>query len=280
MNKLTVIATYWNEIEWIGYSLKQIEKLDPSYVIIMDGNFDKSVPNYSTDGTREHIEAFIKSKPNYVLKKVSRYSKLWGLYNYFFKSPGSRLNFIYPWRLFSVAKWLFSLNTYRLNQCLNFNECLKLSPYKEPGNWLITIDADQFYSDYFFEEFRRKMNNQGIKLISAVEKTFPFDHRNYTEQYEKRTYNNMPHRIDHNSEFYPTRHLVRTNFWGKKLYNTDKKSIFDVGEYFHYKFRKDPGRLKAGYRLGDRSEPDSKRYGALLPFHGEHPLIVRDKFND
>ena len=60
MNNIVLFATYWNEIEWIKSSLDQILKIDPIEIIICDGNFDPTTPNYSTDGTREIIEKFVK----------------------------------------------------------------------------------------------------------------------------------------------------------------------------------------------------------------------------
>ena len=49
MNNIILMATYWNEAEFVKASLEQIDKIDPIEVIICDGCFDPKQPLNSTD---------------------------------------------------------------------------------------------------------------------------------------------------------------------------------------------------------------------------------------
>ena len=62
MSRLLLLATYWNEKDWIDLSLEQIDRIDPDEVIICDGCFDSRRENRSTDGTREKIADFVRRR--------------------------------------------------------------------------------------------------------------------------------------------------------------------------------------------------------------------------
>lgn len=279
-DKLTVIATYWNEIEWVEYSLRQIEMLDPDFVVLMDGNFDPSFPISSSDGTRDKLLEFVANHENSIFWSVERLDYPRASVDYLFNLFNRPIAWLYPWRFCSSFSWMWRLNIYRLNQCINFSKALLASPFSEPGNWLMTVDADQYYSDDFYNIFSNCRDDRSIWLVSGNELTFLNDHKYFTRQHESRIYNNMPHRIFADTEFYPTRHLIRSSFFKYKLYNEFPDNILDGGNYFHYKFREDAERLALGYRLGDRKPLDPRRFVDIREYLGPHPLVVREKFRE
>jgi len=286
MNNLIIFATYWNEIDWIWASLAQIDKLDPLEVIICDGCFDPSVPNYSTDGTREIIEKYVNARPNARMMSAVRVSKLRGVLDILKGNRKSRMRCRYtPGRLKAVV--LSSLVVeYRLNQALTFQRMIELSECWEPDRWFMTYDCDQFYSDEMVEAFRVVNERGDVGLLVGRELTFFEDFERYTDEYDQRGYNNMPHKIYPETTFIPTRGVV-IETWGKKsfgLRNTLLKEFYirkvptlHVGYYFHYKFRFCRERVNAGYRLGDRKKPDSHEYRFRV-IDVPQPKIIQESF--
>ena len=276
MNNLIILATYWNEIEWIEASLAQIERLNPIEVIICDGNFDSGVPNYSTDGTREIIQDFVcKNKDRAKMVSAVR-SKSISRGLDFALNAGLKGEFIRPSRINYALRSQFLMNEYRVNQALTFSKMMNLSEKWEVGRWVMSYDADQFYTDELIDFFKITSENTEYDLITADEWTFPHDFDYYTENYELRKWNNMPHRIKKNMAVYPTRHFMVEGYLNSYNYQDNFKSIHG-GVYHHYKFRKNLDRLNAGYNLGDRKPPNPDRYLNLVEFNGDYPESVRNR---
>lgn len=278
MNNLIVFATYWNEAQWIEASLQQILKIDPIEIIICDGNFDPRVSNYSTDGTREIINKFVsENSDRALLISAERKHSLFRGIN-FFTDAGLDGESIPPIRLrYSVASQLI-IHEYRVNQALTFSKMMNLSKRWKRGRWVMTLDADQFYSDQVIEAFEvtnDRASNLGI--ITADELTFPDNFNYFSSEYEFRTWNNMPHKIVGNMAVYPTRHFVMENKFSFEHIHEFAPALH-AGTYHHYKFREDQSRLDAGYKLGDRQPPSPHRFAALQPFDGKHPAVIRENF--
>ena len=276
MRDIILFATYWNEIEWIERSLEQILKIDPVEIIICDGNFDPSVDNKSTDGTAEIIEKFVKENSGRarmisavrVGASVKGASFLW--------NAGRDDERIKPSRVNYALRSQFLINEYRVNQALTFSRMMNLSRKWKAGRWVMSYDADQFYTDELIDFFDITNAVSEYSLITADEWTFPESYAEYTEKYEARKWNNMPHKIKPNMAVYPTRHFMVEDFFRSYNYQDNFKSIHG-GVYHHYKFRMDRGRLQAGYSLGDRKPPDASRYECLKKFHGKYPAVI-EKF--
>lgn len=260
---------YWNEIDWIKASLKQIEKLDPLEVVICDGCFDPKVPNHSTDGTREIIKEWVSKRRNAKMISAVRYPKFIGCIQLL-----KRFKFTNFIRL-SIALFSLRKSVYRVNQALTFNHMIHISKYWKVGRWFMTMDGDQFYSDEMIERFKKIINKQSdIGLLIGKELTFFKDFGNYTEDYDKRGYNNMPHKIYVNTFIKPTRELIKEYMFRSSYYKDDVPTKF-VGQYFHYKFRpKMPERVKAGYALGDRKPPSKIESYKFREFTGKHPSVI------
>ena len=278
MNNIILFATYWNEIEWIEESLYQILKIDPVEIIICDGNFDSRVDNFSTDGTREQIKKFINQESHRatMISAERVANPLRGIN--FFCGSGRGSSRISLSRLNYALRSQFIFNEYRVNQALTFSKMIKMSEKWQPGRWVMSYDADQFYTDEVIEKFEVVNSETDIQLLTANERTFPYSFNEYTTNYESRIHNNMPHKIMRNMSVYPTRHFVVESRLSYKHYYQFAKTLH-CGIYHHYKFRKDSERLAAGYKLGDRQPPCENRYRELKLFHGKHPEAIRRKIS-
>ena len=274
MNNIIIFATYWNEIEWIKPSLEQILKIDPIEIIICDGNFDSKIENRSTDGTREIIEQFVKENSSRarMISAVRTNPVSRGL-NFFFNA-GRKEEMIKLSRLKFSLKSQFLINEYRVNQALTFSKMMNLSKMWKEGTWVMSYDSDQFYSDELIDFFKICNEKSDYSLITADEWTFPYDFDSYTDQYELRKWNNMPHKIKKNMAVYPTRHFMIEGIFNSYNYQENFKKIH-AGTYYHYKFRQDQSRLNAGYNLGDRKPPDNSRYSNLKKFNLIHPNSIK-----
>ena len=127
---IILLATYWDEIDWIKPSLEQIDKINPIEVIICDGCFDPKIKNpHSTDGTREIIAEWVAKHDNARLispirtNKTRAFLRLFSLHNKL-----SFKNYLFPSRLFSAIGGLRKSN-YRINQALTFNMMISLSKH-------------------------------------------------------------------------------------------------------------------------------------------------------
>jgi len=278
MNNIILFATYWNEIEWIKPSLEQILKIDPVEIIICDGNFDPKVENRSTDGTREIIEQFVKENSHRArMISAVRTKPITRGIDFFFNA-GRKDESIKPSRLSYALRSQFRINEYRVNQALTFAKMMNMSNMWEKDRWVMSYDSDQFYSDELIDFFNITNIQTDYDLITADEWTFPYDFENYTDGYELRKWNNMPHKIKDNMAVYPTRHFMIESMFAHKNYQDNFKRI-DGGIYYHYKFRNDEARLEAGYKLGDRKPPEDSRYSNLKRFEQEHPEVIKRFIN-
>lgn len=281
-NKLIVFATYWNEIDWVRSSLEQIDKIYPCEIIISDGCFDSRYPAHSTDGTREIIEKFVHARPHAFMIAPVRTNRL-GVFVQLLRGHGKGS----PWRVFTPARLkslltVFLFGQYRLNQALTFQRMIRLSRAWAPGWWFMTYDADQYYSDEMIEAFRNIEQFEPAALVCGHEMTFFANFDYFTDLYELRHFNNMPHKILPGTNIMPTRDIViesfsaaslrRTNFMKSDRYTSKVKSV-SIGNYHHYKFRRRIDRTAQGYMVGDRKRPDVNQY-SMKPFTGRHPEIV------
>lgn len=284
-NNIILFATYWNEIDWIKASLKQIDIINPIEIIICDGCFDSKYPNRSTDGTRKIIKSFVNKRENARLISAVRVDRFTGVIKMLRGHKKSR--FISK---FSPARWKavyksMKDNIYRVNQALTFQYMISISKLWKPGRWFMVYDCDQFYLDEMIEKFKICNKKTKYGLLTSYELTFFQNFQYYTADYEKRNFNNMPHKIYKDTSIWPTRDLVIENFsfagirprkfFENELY-INKVESKDIGFYFHYKM-KSSARFEQGYKLGDRVKPDISKY-KLKEFKGTHPRIIREYF--
>jgi hypothetical protein len=279
MNNIILFATYWNEIEWIKPSLEQILKIDPIEIIICDGNFDPRVENKSTDGTHEIIKEFVSKNSSRARMISATRANSFTRGAKFFSQSGRRDEVIKPSRLNYTFRSQFRFNPYRVNQALTFSRMMRMSSKWKEGNWVMTYDADQFYTDELINKFTICNEDTDLDLITADEWTFPESFSEYATGYELRKWNNMPHKIKKGMAIYPTRHIVQESLFNHRQYH-EMENIYHAGIYHHYKFRNDKGRLAAGYNLGDREPPKTERYQGLRKREGDLPEIIKSFINE
>ncbi len=272
--QLILFATYWNEIEWINASLAQIDLINPDEIIICDGCFDPKLPNKSTDGTTEVIDEYVSTRDNATKISAVRLTKWRHALDIFSKLPHEK-DYLSVAKL-RLLKGIYVNNIYRLNQSATFNQMIKLSKLFKPGNWMMTYDCDQFYDDDMIDAFKNLKGRSGNILVGK-ELTFFEKFDRYTDGYEKRDYNNMPHKIFGDTRFIPTRHPSRVVKMKYMNCSDFEKSKEYVGNMFHYHI-KSPERIVAGYQLGDRKPPENSRI-KTKKFTGSHPKVIKKYFS-
>jgi hypothetical protein len=288
-NDIIILAAYWNESELIEPSLAQIDAIDPIEVIISEGNFDPTVERPSDDGTREAIENFVDERDNAKMVSAKRPSRLKGVLEIAKGHSQSRLD-----DLLSIPKWVATYAScktaaYRLNQAVTFNYMASISDKWEPGKWVMTYDADQFYSDDMINNFSITNSETDIGLLTGTELTFFNSFREYTPDYETRSYSNMPHKIYSDTFIRPTRGIClagqtrNDESVSDKIYNhhyvDHNIKTKHIGEYHHYKIPDiDPERFQEGYKLGDRKKPDLDNY-EMKEFAGDYPDVITEHFD-
>lgn len=277
MNNIILLATYWNEIDWLAPSLDQIDRIDPLETIICDGCFDPAYPLHSTDGTHQMLEQFVAARGNARLVSPVRYPFSAALSAIFLGHAHSQR---YRRCTISRLRTVVSssrLVAYRRNQALTFNHMISISRRWRPGRWCMTYDCDQFYPDAMIDNFSLVNEANNLGLLSGSELTFFADFRQFTSDYTARTYNNMPHRIYANTTVIPTRQLILERWLSRTLY-CDSVPAQHIGSYFHYKLRS-ASRGEATYAVGDRRKPHIEAY-TFTRLDGEHPSIIRRYFAD
>ncbi|EGR1364243.1 hypothetical protein D9A24_24790, partial [Vibrio parahaemolyticus] len=270
MKNITLLVTYWNEKEWVDVSLKQIKKINPKKIIICDGCFDSRKLNKSTDGTREIVQDFIRQYEGeaffFEAIRVNKWKSIKKLADAMCIDGQKTSLGDYYWAIRHTLR----TNPYRINQAITFSMMLKKARVSV-GDWFMTIDADQFYSDSMIESLEELSSCQSdYQQICADEYTFFENFEYYSDTYEKRKWNNMPYQMVKGARLLPTRDFkIKTSIFKVEDYHSVVKSKA-VGNYFHYKFRKDIERISSGYELGDRKAPEKERAMSTKFFTEKH----------
>jgi len=272
MSKLILFGTYWNEEKWLDSSLKQIEAIAPDEVILCEGCFDLNENVKSSDNTRRILEDFSAKNDWVTIISPVRHGRLLGAIKLWFgNAKFNKIKCFSPAR-FKILVRAFLCHHYRINQALTFNKMISMSKYWEPGNWFMNYDADQFYDDEVIDKFKRLEDFEEYLFLSAKERTFFNTSFVYTDQYEKRNNNNMPHQILDETSIITTRDIVIENNFSFYHYPKKFKGA-QVGYYNHYKFSTSE-RFSKGYTVGGRVKPEISDY-VEKPYTNHHPLSVK-----
>lgn len=269
---LLLLAAFWNERDWIEPALAQIDAIDPDEIIISDGSFDPNYPASSDDGTRELIEAWRLERRNARVVSPIRRTRFQHIKDQYRFSIEGKLNPIARYRIFHRA---LRVNTYRLNQAATFASMARISKIWRPGNWCMTYDADQFYSDSQIEIFKNLCKiDEPVTQITGSEVTYFKDFCHVTRNYEKRKWNNFPFKIKGQNVVLPTRHFMYQ--LDQKILAPHELNCHYTGIYHHYKFRPNSQRDQLTYKVGDRQPPEKARTiieDELTDMSG-HPNII------
>lgn len=255
---LYVVAAFYNEEQWVESCVKELTEIEPDILIVYDGCFDDKFDNCSNDGTYDILLRFAESAqfPVMILRP-GRWSRL-SHFRYYYQQTdilkhkiGNRLI-----RFLRALNYSLRWNKYRLNQGRNFLEAFKLTN-ASVNDWIMTYDADQFYSTKQITEFGKLRNGINISVnydsLVGTEYTY-FQPQDYTTDYEKRDYNNFPLIVQHGLTIFPTRDFYLVDKIGRRKNPRQKKK--HTGPYKHFKFRTNASRLELGYSLGDRKKPE------------------------
>jgi hypothetical protein len=273
MSKLVLLGTYWNESEWIDRSLSQIVSISPDLSILCDGCFDDRKENFSTDGTKKIIDAFCDGSNKFIKFSAYRGTRVESVLKLLHFGLKQKFSFAY---IYWVFKHAIKTDKYRLNQAVTFNQMLHVAVKKLGTDiWFMTYDADQFYDDSYVNILKDiiNSNSNSCSLLSAKELTFNNDCNHYTDMYETRTWNNLPHKYYINTVILPTRDIKVSELFKLTSYINLGDNI-DLGFYFHYKYREDKIRHKMTYSLGDRKPPSHDRIDNEVFFDGKHPKVI------
>ena len=273
--KIVLLGTYFNEKEFIDAALEQAKRLNADKTILCDGCFDPNFENRSTDGTREKIISFCDENENAFFFEAVRLGRIKHLFHTLLLLLRNRVN---PFSRKALKALIdcFRLNKYRLNQAATFNKMAQASGLWSEGNWVMTMDCDQFYNDEMMAHLHEWMASDSYDAIVGTELTFFGSFSEFTSTYERRDHNNMPHKIKDKTFFLPTRHMY-TNCEG--VLSTLRDSVgeaFHCGNMYHYRLRSEERELLT-YQLGDRKPPEEERTSTKR-FKGKHPRIVREMF--
>lgn len=279
MNDIIVFAACWNEKDLLKASLEQLDMIDPAETIICDGCFDPKEPLHSTDGTYEMLKEYVQKRRRegrrIQLIEPQRKSLIGAFFSILrMNSKDNPLHMLKPsrWR---TLFYTLSLHEYRRNQAITFNSMISRSSLWKPERWFMTYDSDQFYPDDFIGSLEITNKKTVYGLLTAHEKTFFKDFSHYTDEYESRRSNNMPHKIYGNTVICLTRNVAIEGFVRRRSYEEIVPSK-PVGACFHYKFPRN-GRLEQSYTLGDRRKPQISSYKMKI-FTGKHPSIIKRYF--
>lgn len=197
----------YNEANWIGYAIDQAMRLCDRVLVVEGAQYTNfpDIPERSNDGTLDIIS-----------DKKKKYPK--------------RMQVINTTRKHS---------NYRLNQCDNFNNALKLC---DVGDYFIILDADEFYTDACIAEMNDLMNENKIEVIRLKNNFFIFSFK---------------WRLDFGEFSFPEIVIKKTNGFyfapTSKRINTGKKIVtIDGFNRFHYMWVKPRERLLIRMRTSMR----------------------------
>lgn len=204
--KLGFIQVY-NEANWIGFAIDQAMRLCDRVLIVEGAQYTNfpGIPERSDDGTLDIISDKEKE---------------------------------YPKRM-QVINTTRKHDNYRLNQCDNFNNALRLC---DTGDYFLILDADEFYSDKWIEMANELMEEGRIETIKVETKFFAFS---FNWRIDFGIVTSVPIIIKKIKGFYfaPT----------SKRINTGKNTMTISGSNrFHYMWVKPEARLLTRMRTSGR----------------------------
>lgn len=245
--RLIISARYWNNTDWIEASLKHIEAWGADEVWISEGNWDKKLPQHSTDDTRAIIEDFSAN-----LKNVHVFDNC---------------------RVY---------DNYRYNQALTSNMVMEKANV-QPGDWMLIVDSDHFYRKQDIDFIKNEIKVYGDNFDYYILSTFCFlkDIYSYGLHYDTMG-TKLPYKIVDGAKWVATNHLSV----GNKMYvdipslRSNKTPI----NGYHYEGILSESRFKSKYSIGDRKTPKMcGRLKNLVEYHGKHPELaipaLRDRFS-
>jgi len=258
----------------MGSTLNQLDQIKAKYVLIGEGCFDPGMPLHSSDGTAEALGAYASSRENVRIVPIVRRSKWQHLVQVFKKLPHH--NSLYLVARIRLAYRVLRTNRYRLNQAATFNEMLQLA-VSLGCTWVMTYDADEYLDNEAISSLQQTSPQPPVMWLQWDEITFFQSFRVCSRSFTiGRHWNgNVPHRIQSETLFVPTRLFAQLGRWGELKSGRAFGTTIRCGSIHHYK-NQDRSRQQAGYSLGDRKPHQVP--GETEVFTGEHPSAITKWF--
>ena len=239
--KLIICARFWNDIEWIDAALEHLDYWNADFVGIGEGAWDPAWPARSTDGTRELLEEWSRSRPNVHL----------------FDNPRDDPN-------------------YRTNQSVTSNYVMEKAE-AAPGDWMFTFDVDHFYFKSDIDAVKELISTEGHRFDYLTQDNYNFLLDISSCQIVRdRSGSKLPYKILPGSHWIPTCHLAIDGILYSKLEHL--KEEVAVAKGMHYEGIRSADRMDIKYRVGDRKSfreyKDGIRLKGIEPFSGPHPDFV------
>lgn len=251
MGKLILLARYWNDMDFLEASLKQVEFWDADKVFISEGAWDNCLPARSTDGTREFLEEYVISKDNWFLLNNIRAD-----------------------------------DNYRINQANTSNLAMIFADWK-PDDWMLIVDVDQFYLKDDIIEIKRMIAEEGndFDFFTHQINNFFYDLNHYSVSFDT-TQSRLPSRLVEGSHWIQTNHLAVKGILYKLSPQMRQRKLTKI-QALHYEGLRSMDRLDLRYSVGDRKTfweyKDGARLKNIKAYSGQHSefaLKVLEDWNE
>lgn len=237
-SRLIILARYWNDLDFLQASINQIDYWDADLVYLSEGAWDQDFEPRSTDGTRELLEEYAKSKENTFVIDNIRANK-----------------------------------NYRINQANTSNLVMQLANC-QPGDWMMIIDVDQFYLKEHIDKIKKIIAEEGdnFDYFAYEVCNFLYNLNEYDRTYDTNQ-SRLPSKLVKGCCWVQTNHLSV----GSKTYDKSglvRKKVLDDIYALHYEGLRPRKRLNLRYSVGDRKSFWEFRGGIrlknLVAFNGKH----------
>ncbi len=242
MQRLIILARYWNDMDMLQASLDQIDywtKGIEAEVYLAEGAWDQKFSARSTDGTREYLETWAKRRSNVLVINNVRANK-----------------------------------NYRINQAETSNLVLQIANwYKlKPDYWMLIVDVDHFYTKADIDKVKEMIKEEGDQFDFFTHEicNFLYDLQHCQISFDT-TQSRLPSRLFTDSRWVQTNHLTRNGVF-YKLHNELYKRELTKIRALHYEGLRPAVRLALRYSVGNRKTFEEFKSGVrikgLIPFTG------------
>lgn len=253
--KFVVLASVWNEANFLPAWLLQLDEIAPDEVLIAEGCFDNSLPRPSTDDSRGILETWVEARPNAKLFDVRRESRRTHILT---SVDAPRRYPVVAHRFTSHSVGDLARSTYRLNQSATFTWLLSQSRVASKDTWIMTLDVDEFYPPNTLSLLTMRHFPRNNYLMPMYERRFlSVDTEVLLPHHVAIRTHNVPTRIVNNGvRFVKTRQIISTK--GLRSVplvppKTLKIERINLPIFFHYQTR--ASRRQLALTLGDRQPP-------------------------
>jgi len=248
---LTLIARYWNEVDWLEASLRQVELWNADKIFLCEGCWDASKPCHSTDDT------------------------LWRLYEWAEHYERQRRD---SWGV-AIVNVCRDFSNPRHNQAATSQWCMDAAQCR-PGDWIVIVDADLFLPESAIRMMRHDIANNPPWARYEIS-----IHHFCTPSLERAQLGVnrqplVPYKVLPGATWIPTNHLALDgNQYELIPDRVPTRRLLDCCANglcaCHYEMQHDASRLTSRYSIGDRKTPDEAgRLASMTPFSCTHPKYV------